>query len=187
MLFLFRSPILRGVGNWLVAEDELTKTDAVFVLGGNSYERGLAAALVYQRFEGTPLVSTGANIPMQLLAFDTTMTEAELTKSLLIKKGVPEQNTIALKEGTSTREESIAIRKYCEMNHFDTITVISSTFHLRRVKWVFDDYFLEKGIEVKYHGASSKDFSPDNWWTTEEGLITVNNEMMKLCYYVFKY
>lgn len=187
LLFSFRNPILRGIGHYLLAADELTKTDAVFVLGGNSYERGLEGAAVYAQFPGTPIIATGANIPMQLLAFDTTLTEAELSRMLLMKKGVPDSLAIAFKTGTSTREEAESILPYCREHGYTTITVISSAFHLRRVKSVFKSVFEDSGIEVRLHGAKSKDFDPNEWWKHEEGLITVNNELMKMIYYFFKY
>ena len=186
-LFLFRHSIFRSIGNWLDAEDPLQATDAAFVLGGNSFERGLEATKVFRKFPRTQMISTGANVPLQLMAFDTVMTEAELSRMLMIREGVPDSMCFALSAGTSTKEESEAILEYCKEHSFGKITIISSSFHLRRVTWVFDDLFRENGIEVYYHGASSRDFQPDNWWNSEEGLITVNNELMKLCYYIFKY
>jgi uncharacterized SAM-binding protein YcdF (DUF218 family) len=187
LLYLFRNPILKKIGNWLASGDELQRTEAVFVLGGNSYERGIEASIVYTHFPGTPIIATGANVPLQLMAFDTVMMEAELTRMLMIKNGVPDSLSIALCSGTSTKEESDAILVYCEERGLKDITVISSSFHLRRVRWVFEDYFEEKGVTVYFHGAASKDFDPDSWWHSEEGLITVNNEIMKLAYYFFKY
>jgi uncharacterized SAM-binding protein YcdF (DUF218 family) len=182
-LFFLRIPILRGIGNYLYAQDTLQKTNAIFVLGGNSYERGLEAAKVYSQFVGTPVYSTGSNIPMQLLAFDTSLTEAELTTMLVRKHGVPDSLSYPLIAGTSTREEADAICKLIEENGWTSITIISSSFHLRRVKQVFEKARGDRNFSFVFHGAPSKDFDPNTWWKHEEGLITVNNELMKMLYY----
>jgi uncharacterized SAM-binding protein YcdF (DUF218 family) len=184
-LFFLRVPILRGIGNYLYAQDSLQKTNAIFVLGGNSYERGLEAAKVYSQFIGTPVYSTGSNIPMQLLAFDTSLTEAELTTMLVRKHGVPDSLSYPLIAGTSTREEADAICKLIEENGWTSITIISSSFHLRRVKQVFEKARDGRSFNFVFHGAPSKDFDPNTWWKHEEGLITVNNELMKMLYYFF--
>ena len=84
LLFAFRNRILHGIGNWLVKSDELILTDACFVLGGNSYERGLAAVVVYEKFPNQQFVATGGNYPYQILCLDTSMFEAELTKHMMV-------------------------------------------------------------------------------------------------------
>ncbi|MEN9347654.1 MAG: hypothetical protein RLZZ77_1165 [Bacteroidota bacterium] len=186
-LFLFRNPILRGLGVYLVSDNPLEKTDAICVLGGNSFERGLEGAEVYKQFTGTPVIATGGNFPLQIQAFDTLMTEAQLTRLVLEKHGVPDSMIVTLNGSTSTMEESDEILAYCKEHQLKKITLISSTFHLRRIRWVFEEKFQEAGIEVRLHGATDKEFDAENWWKNEQGLITTNNEYIKLLYYIIKY
>lgn len=187
VLYLFRNTILHKMGTYLVAEDPLEQTDMCFVLGGLSYERGLEAYHVYQQFPQQKFATTGANYPTQLMALDTVIMEANLTRHMMLGKGIPAENVTPLLMGTSTMEESEGILKFCQENHFTRITILSSAFHLRRVKNVFEEKFADAGIEVRYHGSTSSDFSPENWWKDEEGLITTNNEYIKLLYYAIKY
>jgi uncharacterized SAM-binding protein YcdF (DUF218 family) len=186
-LFLFRNPILHGIGNWLVDGDELEKTEACFVLGGNSYERGLAGVAVYEKFPDQKFVATGGNYPYQILCLDTTMFEAELTRHFMIKKGVPADQVAALTNAHSTMEESDEILQYCKDHSLKKITVISSSFHLRRVRRVFEEKFQDAGISICFHGATSVEYDQTNWWKNEEGLIMTNNEIVKLIYYAIKY
>lgn len=58
---------------------------------------------------------------------------------------------------------------------------------MRRINNVFRPMFREKGIEVVLHGTSSSYYNKMEWWKTEEGLIAINNEYMKLLYYWWKY
>lgn len=187
LLAIFIKPILKGMGNFLVAADPLQKTEAVVVLGGNSYERGLGAVEVFKAFPDQKFIATGGNIPMQLLAIDTTLYEAELTRHFMVKKGVPIEQITALTTATSTQEEAQEVLTYCKTNNIRSITVISSTYHLRRVKWTFDKAFESSGIEVRYFGATSEEFQAESWWKSESGLVTTNNEYIKLMYYLLKY
>jgi len=187
LLVLFRNPLLHGLGNWLVAEDRLEQTDMCFVLGGNSYERGIEAAYVSKLIPAQNFTATGGNYPLQIRALDTLMFEAELTRHIMKKKGVPESAINILTGSRSTMEESEEILTFCKERGFKKVTVISSSFHLRRVKWVFKDKFKEQGIEVLFHGSNPDDYSQTNWWQSEEGLIMANNEVVKLFYYFFKY
>ena len=187
ILFLFRNPILRGIGRYLVSDNPLEQTDAICVLGGNSFERGLEGAAVYAQFPGTLVIATGGNFPLQIQALDTVMTEAQLTRLVMAKRGVPDSLIVTLNSATSTMEESDEILEYCKQHQLKKITLISSTFHLRRMRWVFEDKFAEAGIEIRLHGATDKEFDSENWWKNEQGLITTNNEYIKLMYYFLKY
>ncbi|MDZ4822134.1 MAG: YdcF family protein [Flavobacteriales bacterium] len=175
------------MGNYLVCEDALQKTDAIVVLGGNSYERGMEAANVYVQFPGTTILCTGGNVPMQLLAFDTMMYEAQLTRMLLHKHHVPATSVVALTTAHSTRDEAFELLDYCRNEKINSLTIITSNFHLRRTRNTFEGIFKDAGIELRFHGAPAAAFKPDTWWQDEEGLITVNNEFVKLIYYWWKY
>jgi uncharacterized SAM-binding protein YcdF (DUF218 family) len=187
LLFCFRVPLLRGIGSYLVCADPLERTEAYAVLGGNSVERGREGATVYHRFPGSLMIATGGNFPLQIQALDTLMTEAQLTRLVLSKGGVPDSLIVALSGSTSTMEESDEILAYCVQQKIKSITLISSTFHLRRMRRVFEEKFTAAGITVRFHGASDKEFEASNWWKSEQGLITTNNEYIKLMYYFFKY
>ena len=52
---------------------------------------------------------------------------------------------------------------------------------------VFEDKFDDAGIKINFHGAAPLDYSQDNWWKNEEGMIMTNNELVKILYYAIKY
>jgi uncharacterized SAM-binding protein YcdF (DUF218 family) len=186
-LVFFRNQILRGIGNWLVAEDEIAETEACFVLGGNSYERGRAAVTIHGQYPSQHFVATGGNFPYQILCLDTSMFEAELTHHMMVNHGIPAAQVETLTSAHSTMEESDEILAYCLQKNLHDISVISSSFHLRRVRWVFEDKFKAAGISVHFIGAQNNEYDAGNWWHNEEGLIMANNEIVKLAYYLVKY
>jgi uncharacterized SAM-binding protein YcdF (DUF218 family) len=186
VLVILRHPILRALGNYLIDESPVENCQAVFVLGGNSYDRGLEALSIYQKGLADRIVCTGGNIPLVLAAIDTVMYEADVTGNMLLKRGVPENRIDRLTSSTSTLEESDEILSFCLENNLDTIMVVSSKFHLKRVRLVFEDKFDEERIHICFHGAPSSYYAEGDWWNSEGGMIMVNNEYMKLLYYWLK-
>ena len=179
----FKTPILRSVGNHLIQEDPETYAEYTFVLGGNSLDRGMKALDIFNKKLTANLVCTGGNIPSVLAAIDTTLYEAEITAALLEKHGIPKNNIKTLTTATSTSEESEEILQYCLKNNIRKANLITSKFHLRRVRNVFEDKFIDRGISLHFIGAPSSHYNEDEWWKSEEGMIMVNNEYVKLGYY----
>ncbi|MEZ4799107.1 MAG: YdcF family protein [Flavobacteriales bacterium] len=155
------------------------------MLGGDSYMRGNEAIALYQKDTTLQFIVTGGNQPEKIQALDTTMYEAELTRHWMVNEGVPVDHIVALTKSTSTREEASEVLVYCKEHHFKHVTILSSDYHLRRVRWVFEDLFTENNIQTRYHGAKADGFEKDSWWKNESGMIITNNEYIKLLYYLF--
>lgn len=187
LLFAFRYPLLRGVGGYLNAADSLEPSQAFFILGGNSYDRGRKAYEVFTYYPTAQFVATGGNFPLQIQALGINIKETELTRIWLIKQGVPEAQIDTLGGSTSTFEESEEILNYCKERGLTDITLISSSYHLRRMRMVFEKRFREEGILTRYIGAGDEEFNADEWWRDERSLINVNNELVKIVYYRLKY
>ncbi|HEX2617190.1 MAG TPA: YdcF family protein [Flavobacteriales bacterium] len=182
-----RFQVLYLAGRFLITEDPIGHVDAVYVLGGASMDRGQEAARMYAQGVHGPFIFTGGSVPADLEAMDIAMTESDCTRRVAIENGVPEAAAIAFRVGTSTKEEADALLQRAIADHADTVMVISTSFHLRRIGFVFREPFREKGITVLLHGAPSERYSIDRWWDAEDGLIMVSNEYIKLVYYHIKY
>lgn len=187
LLFLFRVPLMKMAGNHLIDIDEPEKVEALFVLGGNSKDRASHAVQLYNEGFSPTLVCTGGNIPSVLEAIDTSLYEAEISVSLIRRLGVPESASIALTNSTSTLEEAQEIRAYCELEGLGHVGILSSLFHTNRVRNVFEEQFEDSDVELTFFGAPSSRYDESTWWTSEEGMIMVNNEYMKLLYYLVKH
>ncbi|MCH2198797.1 MAG: YdcF family protein [Flavobacteriales bacterium] len=187
LLGALHKPILRGMGSFLIAEDPKTPSSALIVLGGNSFERGIEAAKLYEEGLADHIVCTGGNIPTVLSALDNEMYESEVTRIYLGNNNVPIDKITALTGSTSTKEESYEVREWCDANNVESITVISSSFHLRRVRMVFEQSFEDSNTEVYYRGASPQNYEVEEWWKAEGGLIFVFNEYAKYAYYLIKF
>lgn len=187
LLWPFRTSLLRGLGSYLITADAPVKVDAVFVLGGSVRDRGLEAARIHQQGLSQQFVFTGAPVPGALDALGIDSTEAECTRNAAVTAGIPLAHTTVLNVGSSTFEEAEALLHYAGQHGLDTVMVISNRFHLRRIRMVFRPRSAQAGITVLLHGAPSSDFDEATWWRSEDGLVMLNNEYLKLVYYRLKY
>lgn len=187
LLYTLRHPLLRALGDHLIVEDPITRADAVLILGGSAMDRGSEAARLYADSVSKRFVFTGAPVPNDLRALGIDSTEARCTRAIAVERGIPFALTTALDQGTSTWEEAEALQEYCTSIGADTVIIVSNRFHLRRVRFVFKERFKQAGIQVRLHGAPSSTFNEADWWDSEEGLLMVNNEYVKLMYYHLKY
>lgn len=187
LLFLFRAPILRGVGNWLINEDDLEKADAIVMLGGNSYERSFLTHSLYQKKYANVVVTTGSNCSVDLQSYGITITEAEQSKYRLVKMGIDSNNVIALNKGTSTLEEAQAIKQLAQSKKWKKIILVSTKFHTARVNKYFNRILADSGIKLIVRGCDPLKYQINEWWKKEEGLIMVNNEYVKSFYYWWNY
>jgi len=181
MLWVFRFPILRTAGNALRVTEDTTRSEAIVVLGGSPYDRGLHGAHLFQQGRAARVVCTGGHVLANFAALDTVMYEAEVSKAFLVKNGVPDSVITTLISAKSTRDEAIELSHWCRARGVQSLTVVSNDFHLRRVKSVFEKHC--PGIAIRYSEAPTDLYNPDEWWKSEAGLIMVNNEWMKRFYY----
>ena len=186
VIYLVRRPIMRVVGHYLIKEDALSKCDAIFVLSGNPNDRSLEAARLYKAGYAPNVVCTGESVQRILLVVGDSTDEADLSRMSLLKFGVPSEKIESLHIGTSTREESDAILAYCKTKGFTKIMVVSDKFHTNRIDYAFRKVYEEAGVELILRGCPSTVYSEEKWWATEEGLIMVNNEYVKLFYYYLR-
>ncbi len=186
-LFLFRYPIMRGFGQFLISSDEDQKVTHAFVLSGGAFDRAPKGASLFLDGFADTIVCTGESIPHDLLAIGVPYSEGEITRRFVVENGVPEGNVKLIEQGTSTLEESQIIFDYCKQHGLTKIAIVSTMFHTKRVRRVFDKKFKDSGIEVLVFGAAATAYSEERWWEGEYGLINLNNEYIKIVYYWIKH
>ena len=185
--YVFREPLLREIGNFLIVEDSLLKVDDAFVLGGDSYNRGTEAAKLFHEGNIKNIYTTSSIVPSDLIALSLDYDESELTKFFLIKLKIPEKSITPLHCGTSTFEESDCILNFCLEHHINKCMIISAKFHTKRISRVFLEKFKKKNIEVIIHGCPNVGYDENYWWKEESGLIMVALEYCKNIYYLIHY
>lgn len=186
-MVLFRNTILRSVGNYLVVEDPKQKVDAIYVLSGNSFDRGGEAARLFREGWAPKVVCLGGETNPALELYGIHDLSSTQTANVLAEAGVPRTAIELLPEGTSTYEEFQAIARHCQLFHYQKVMVVSSLFHTRRIDTYFRERLYFSGVEMVLRGVQDGGFTRDAWWKSEPGLIFVNNEYIKMMYYWLKY
>jgi len=187
MLYFLRYLIFRGIGSFLIVSDAPQKTEVMFVLSGSSFDRGTYAANLFNQGYAKRIVCTGGNEDYEVLAFGKKMYECELTR-LAVLHSVKDSSLVdTLQRGTSTYEERNAVLAYCKQKGIKSCMIVTSPFHTRRVSWLFRSSLKKNGIDVIIIASKAHLYDADEWWKNEYGLIDVNNEYVKLLYYLFKY
>ena len=189
LAFAFRTQILTGIANYLIINDRLQPADAIFLLNSEFdtrpfraaelYKQGLAPVIVIARTKDTPVVILG------LMPNDT-----DISVGVMEKLGVPPEKIIILTVPggvTSTFDEAAAFRQYIEANQVRRIVLVTSAFHTRRARWIFDKTLAGLPVTLQMAAVPYAGFGQTNWWQNEDGLITLNNEYIKLFFYFFKY
>jgi uncharacterized SAM-binding protein YcdF (DUF218 family) len=173
----------------LVVNEPLASADAIVVFSGSSayVERTQKAAQLYR--EG--------RAPLVLLTNDQTRGGwssalqrnpffVERATDELIKAGVPAEN-IRIVPGIadSTRNEALIVKEYIASVGFQSVLVVTSSYHPRRALRTLQHAFAGTRTTIGLEPATAA--PPALWWLRPEGWRTVGVEFVKLVYYWFKY
>ena len=188
IMWAFRFPLLRGLGNFLIREDPSCRADVIYTLGGSPLDRGVFTATLLKQGCAPLAYCTGENVPGAYKAEGRLITEADIDTDRChpcrlntnTSSTIPIRNKYMGRSGRCTTPRAITwawIRS----------SLVTTDFHTRRVKNVFERRFEGSGITVLVKAAPSSDYEVDEWFRTEQGLLMVNNEYVKTLYYAITY
>jgi len=184
--------LLPGLASFLIIEtDDLQPADVVVVLGGDPerveqgielYKAGFSPNLI---FVGDKLIFYGMNNSAMPI-INTTW--PKYLKGYAIDSGVT-SDAIILSEttSTSTYEDTIHSREIILERGFKSAIIVSDPYHMRRVRWTFSKVFKNDDISLSYKTTEDHWFKENKWWTSENTVLAINNEYIKLVYYRLKY
>jgi uncharacterized SAM-binding protein YcdF (DUF218 family) len=189
LAYAFRSQILTGIADLLVVNDPLQPADIIFVLNGDYNTRPFRASELYEKGLAPVIIITKAeSLPAEKLSLVPNNTDVSI--GVMKALGVPPEKIVVLPvEGgtTSTFDEAIALRQYIESHNVHSLILLTSAFHTRRAKWIFDRELSGLPVRLEVAAVPHYGFDESDWWQSEDGLITLNNEYIKLVYYYVKY
>ena len=187
--YALRAQILTGVAEFLVVNDPLQPADIIFVLNGDYNTRPFQASELYQQGLAPIIIMAKAEMrPAEKLGLAPNDTDVSI--GVMEKLGIPPEKIVVLPvDGgtTSTFDEANALRQYVEANNVHSLILLTSAFHTRRAKWIFERELAGLPMRLEVAAVPSYGFDESNWWQSEDGLITLNNEYIKLFYYFVNY
>ncbi len=187
-LYSFRYPIMQGMASYLVHRDQPVNCDVIIVLGGGGAIRAAKAVeLVQQGYAGQIMITLPKEAEEEVMDRDLINMESLECQSVFYMDGIDEEKIYWSEEPFySTYEEARYIREWLLERDYNKAIVVPGLFQSRRAKWTLDHFTQNTGISVLIVPAEGRHVTPKDWWTDIEGIITVENEILKNVYYTFK-
>jgi uncharacterized SAM-binding protein YcdF (DUF218 family) len=187
LLYVGRDPVLAAAARFLDVSETPAATDYVMVLGGHVQTRPFAAgALINAGLARKAVVATilcsgdslGGTLP----------TEQEVIRSVLVHEGVSPDAVIILPNPcASTFDEACALAEFLEAEPDSLVTVLTSSQHTRRTRWIFRRVLGPRAAQVHFVGVPLNGVDATNWWHFESGWGTYLSEYAKLAFYLVHY
>ena len=175
-----------GAGRWLDNPDAPAKADAILVLSGSHF-RTLHAAELYRQGLA-PVVYISAPVPdpsaAPLAALGVRLVPMEaITEDILRAKGVPPDRIRRLERTVvSTVDEAAELRRALA-GRTAKVLVVTSPYHVRRSRMVFEDALRGTGIAVAVL-ATPLEPLPERWWSTQSSARDVLLEWVKIAFFL---
>ena len=187
MADFFHAALLRGMAKAWIVNDPLSQSDVIVVLGGGPDTRPFEAARLFHLGLAPKILLTNPKLtPSEQLGL--VPSGVDLARRILLKKEVPE-NVISVTTEivNSTYDESMAVRDWAQANNAKRIIIPTDIFHTRRVRWLFRKELTPLGIQVEVEAVPVRDYTEENWWQDETGMVAFQTEIIKYVFYRLKY
>lgn len=188
-LYLVRFQVFQAIGSFLVIDNAREQADAILLLnGGVSHRPAHAAKLMAKHMAAKVIIARAedsVNVEMGL-----SLNSTDLSIGLLKKNGVNPADIVEIRVPggvTSTFDEGRVLRSYLIEHPMDRVIVVTTAMHTRRARWVMEKAFSGLPVEVHMSAVPDPRYAVRNWWTTEDGFLSCQNEYLKLAYYVWRY
>ncbi len=187
VVYLLHLLLLPRAAAWLDVSEPPTEVDDVMVLGGESSVRPFVAAALYNKGLAKrvliPTIKRGPEAEDGILP-----AESDVIYQVLRKRGVPDEAIVRLPgEVNSTADEAAALGHYLDDHPDDRVTVVTTCYHTRRVRWIFRKQLGARADHVHFVGGPTDGYDTSNWWRSEEGTRQYVNEFVKLPFYIVNY
>ncbi|MBI3404294.1 MAG: YdcF family protein [Acidobacteria bacterium] len=162
-IYLLRRPILRLIGGILVVSENPLPSDAIIVLGDDSFngERATKAADLFRERWAAHVIASGRYIRPYA-------TIADLEARDLAEHGVPQEAIVHFPNyAENTREEALAIRNLLRQRGWTRVIVVTSASHSRRARYIFQHVLT--GVEMRMVAAPEAAYDPNSWWESRSG------------------
>ncbi len=162
----------REAGNWLVIRQQPIKSDVIIVLSGG----------VGRLEKGISLFEEGYGKYLMLSNFK----EWTRGRSRSIMH-LPVSAIIVEEKAHSTYTNALFTKELMLRYNFKSAIVVTSDFHSRRSKLIFDRVYANTGISLNYSTAETRHFQPDKWWDNKYSRRTTYREYLKYAGYALFY
>lgn len=186
LAWYFRAPLLRSLIHAWIVDEPPEHADVIVILGGGEQYRATKAAELY-RAGLAPLILIPQQPPRPTDVLNITVPTHSVNLQVLTAQGVP-SSAIQLMETPvqNTKEEAEAVKVWAAKNHAQKILIPTDIWHTRRTHWIFQRTLGDKA-DITVVAVNPDEYTYDNWWQNEQGLIFFEVEVSKMIFYWFNY
>lgn len=172
-----------AIGRFLVVDSGLARADAIVVLGGDDggFHRVRRAVDLFDAGYAPVVVFSGGTLADAGLACSSAQLSLEAAQQL----GFPPEAVVIAEGAQSTYDEAVNMRQLAQEQGWRSLIVVTDPFHTRRAVRTFRTLLPDTVIYVS--AAPDPRYDPARWWRSEEGLVAVITETVKLGFYWIRY
>jgi uncharacterized SAM-binding protein YcdF (DUF218 family) len=191
LLSHFHGPILTQLGNYLVVQHPVAKSDLIVCMAGGDVERGLASADLFARGLAPRIFIAREPIPDGLetlkqkgIAYPESV---DLVTMIFRGLGIPESAVIRSDQPVeSTFEEAERVGALIQEKKYRSLILVTSPTHSRRAWLTFRKAIPDKDFRITVVPTPYSKFRAEEWWKTRRYVREVIIEYQKLIYYKAK-
>lgn len=165
-----------SAGRFLVLSESPKQADVIIVLSGGQGRVEQAAELYKAGYAPYIILSN---------AKESTSKSGDMVQTALAL-GIPQEVVYTENAADSTYQNAEFTLPIMKEHDFKSAIVVSSEFHMRRVKLLFDRVYKKSDIELTYVGSASG-YNAKRWWSERKSRETTFNEYVKMIGNTFGY
>ena len=152
-------------GHWLIVNQEPQHADLIIVLSGGEERMEVASKLLDEGYSNKILLTNIYGFSPQ----DISDVESNESAEVIYRDD----------QSPSTLASAKYSKKMMEASKYKSALIVSSEYHMRRVKMNYERVFKGKGYELTYV-ASDSHYRPERWWTDDYSFSVTSSEYIKM-------
>ncbi|MBC8061695.1 MAG: YdcF family protein [Clostridiaceae bacterium] len=173
--------LILNAGNFLTVGEKPLKSDVIIVLGGSSIPKADYSIKLYNEGNSNMLLFSGGNTDNKYGE-----KEAEVMEKEAIYFNIPRENIMLEDKSISTYENAMFTKKILIEHGFKSAIIVTSNYHMRRSRLVFNKTFKNTGIKLTFCSVEDTEFNPKWWFTKYHSINIVLSEYAKIVGYFLK-
>lgn len=165
-----------NAGRFLSLTEPPKHADVIIVLSGGTGRVEKAAELYKDGYAPAILLSNSKEL---------TSASGDMVQTALAL-GISQDVIFTEKAALSTYQNAEFTLPIMKEHGFESAIVVSSDFHMRRVKFIFDRVYKNSEIKLSYVGSDSG-YNAKRWWSDGKSRETTFNEYVKMIGNTFGY
>jgi uncharacterized SAM-binding protein YcdF (DUF218 family) len=168
------------LGPWLVVDEPLMASDAIFVTHGVTPHRELEGAALFLEGWAPRVALTRARdtLPAAVRRLAGEPEPQERSARVLARRGVPDGAIVKLDRVVDNTEQELeADFEHARRHGWRRVIVVSSPYHTRRIRVIWNARF-QRDVPAIVRATRYEPVDPSRWWRSGRALEDVAHEVL---------